>query len=323
MELPSDIVNKDIAYMLKSAIERRGSLFEDSETDCFRIFNSSGDGIDGLTIDYYAGYLLLQYFNSGAREKIRKILPDLLKIIPVSVKGILSKNRMTPAGDELPDEKWKSTILEGDYPSDDIVVMQNGVKARVDLVNGQNTGIFLDMREIRDKLAHFYKSESVKRMLNLFSYTALFSIHALKNGAESAVNIDLSRGVLNRAKVNYQLNDLKIDERDFIYGDALDWTKQLSRKNVSFDYAVFDPPTFARNKKKNFSVKKDYSDSLQKVELLINKGFILTSINSYTVTEQEYRSYHPAAWELLMFGNESSDFVYSGNPYLKAGLWKI
>jgi len=323
MECSSDILNKSIIYMLNSAIDKRNLLFENPETDCFRIFNSSGDGLDGLTIDFYSGYILLQYFNPGAKESINKILPDLIKTIPVPIKGILCKNRMTPGRNELPDEIWKSVTLEGEYPEDGIIVLQNGVKARVDLVNGQNTGIFMDMREIRDKLIPFYKTQSVNRMLNLFCYTALFSVHALKNGTGSAVNIDLSRGVLHRAKVNYQLNGLKIDERDFIYGDALDWTKQLSKKQVYFDFAVFDPPTFARNKKKNFSVKKDYSDSLQKVECLVNRGFILTSINSYTVTEQEYRSFHPAAWELLMFGNESSDFIYKGNPYLKVGLWKI
>ena len=323
MALPSDILKKDVTYLLSSAIERRGVLFENPETDCFRIFNTSGDGIDGLTADYYAGYILLQYFNAEAGAMINRILPDLIKSLPVPVKGVLSKNRMTPSKDEIPDDQWKSVILEGDYPADGIIVLQNGVKARVDLVNGQNTGIFLDMREIRDKLNRFYESESLNRMLNLFSYTALFSVHALKNGVRNSVNIDLSRGVLNRAKVNYELNGLKVDQRDFIYGDALDWTKQLSKKGITFDFAIFDPPTFARNKKKNFSVKKDYSDSLQRVELLIDSGFILTSINSYTVTEQEYRSYHPDNWELLMFGNESSDFVYSGSPYLKVGLWKI
>jgi len=320
---PSDKSKKDDTYLFSSAIEKRRMHFEDSETDCFRIFNTSGDGIDGLTVDYYAGYILLQYFTKSAESVISKILPEIMNLLPVPIKAILSKNRMTPSRGEIPDEQWKSVILEGDYPTDGIVVVQNGVRARVDLVNGQNTGIFLDMREIRDKLAQFYKSESLNKMLNLFSYTALFSAHALKNGVNSAVNIDLSRGVLNRAKINYELNGLKVDQRDFIYGDALDWTKQLSKKGVFFDFAVFDPPTFARNKKKNFSVKKDYTDSLQRVELLIDKGFILTSINSYTVTEQEYRSYHPDNWELLMFGNESSDFVYSGSPYLKVGLWKI
>lgn len=323
MVFHSDNLKKDISYTVHSAIEKRNLLFEDSETDCFRIFNTSGDGIDGLTADYYAGYILLQYFNEKAKSIINEISAEIIKAVPLPVKGILLKNRMANPRGETPDEQWKSIIIEGDYPVDGIVVMQNGIKARVDLINGQNTGIFLDMREIRDELSRFYKSRPLNKMLNLFSYTALFSVHALKSGVKSAVNIDLSRGVLNRARVNYSLNGLKIDERDFIYGDAMDWSKQLSKKNVTFDFVVFDPPTFARNKKKNFSVKKDYSDSLQRVELLIDDGFILTSVNSYTVTEQEYRSYHPDHWELLTFGNESSDFIDSGNPYLKVGLWKI
>ena len=220
-------------------------------------------------------------------------------------------------------DQWKSRIIEGEYDPNGVVVLQNGVKARVDLITGQNTGIFLDMREIREELSSFYKSESIKRALNLFSYTAIFSVHALKNGADSAINIDLSKNVLNRAKINYQLNDLRVDERDFIYGDAVDWIKRLNKRDERFDFILFDPPTFARNKRGNFSVKKNYFDSLESIKSLAKDRFILTSVNSYSVTEEEYRSFHPSEWKLLMLRNESSDFVYKGNPYLKAGLWKI
>jgi hypothetical protein len=34
-------------------------------------------------------------------------------------------------------------------------------------------------------------------------------------------------------------------------------------------------------------------------------------------------SYHPEKWELLMFTNESSDFINTKAPYLKVGLWKV
>ena len=160
-------------------------------------------------------------------------------------------------------------------------------------------------------------------MLNLFSYTAIFSVHGMKNGVNSSINIDLSKAVLNRAKINYHLNDLKVDERDFIYGDVLDWIKRLSKKREFFDFIVFDPPTFARNKRGNFSVKKNYLDSLESIKSLAMDRFIVTSVNSYSVTEDEYRSFHPAQWKLLMLENESSDFVCKDNPYLKVGLWKI
>ena len=218
--------------------------------------------------------------------------------------------------------QWESRVLEGVYDPEDAVVVQNGVKARVDLVNGQNTGIFLDMRDIRDRLLSFYKSESITRMLNLFSYTAVFSVHALKNGAGNSINIDLSKNVLNRAKINYRLNDLRVDERDFVYGDAIDWIKRLNKRRELFDFIVFDPPTFARNKKGSFSVKKNYLNSLESIKPLVKDRFILTSVNSYSVTEEEYRSFHPVQWKLLMLENESSDFIYKDKPYLKVGLWK-
>jgi 23S rRNA G2069 N7-methylase RlmK/C1962 C5-methylase RlmI len=65
--------------LLKTALEKRARLFGDSRTDCFRLFNGDGDGTDGLTIDYYAGHILVQYFNDA-------LLPRwiiLLNLLPV------------------------------------------------------------------------------------------------------------------------------------------------------------------------------------------------------------------------------------------------
>jgi len=324
MELYPDTYNSDLEHIINSALEKREKLFKDQNTNCFRIFNSAGDGFEGLIIDFYAGYILIQYFNQRAENIVNKISQLIIKFLPVflsvPIKGILAKNRMLNSDRSA--TQWKSRILEGVYDKDGVVVVQNGIKARVDLLSGQNTGIFLDMRDIRDKLVSFYSAESIERMLNLFSYTAIFSIHALKNGAGNAINIDLSKGVLNKAKINYSLNDLRVDERDFIYGDAVDWIKRLNKRKELFDFIVFDPPTFARNKKGSFSVKNNYPDSLESVKSLVKDRFILTSVNSYSVTEAEYRSFHPAQWKLLMLENEASDFIYKDKPYLKVGLWK-
>lgn len=313
--------------LLKTAVEKRMHLFSDPRTDCFRLFNGDGDGIDGLTVDYYAGHILVQYFNDFAlnsMESIIRIIISQSDMAPFQVISILSKDRRVQTGNADRNSVWRSRIIEGKYDEDEgVIVRQNGTLAKVDLVNGQNTGIFLDMREIRGQLEGFYPGSGISSMINLFCYTGLFSVHALMNGVSNAVNVDLSKGVLRRAIINYELNGLNVDDRDFLYGDSMEWIRMLSRKNTVFDFGVFDPPTFARNRKKNFSVRKDYQDSLKKLEKLIPEGYVLTSINSYSVSETEYRSCHPAKWELLMFGNESADFVNRGNTYLKTGLWKI
>lgn len=315
----------DFVKLFSIGIEARSSLFDSSETDCFRIFNAEGDGFDGITADYYSGYILIQYFNQEAERNLKTAVNAALSVynsVPGGLKGLLVKNRMNIPGNDY-NEVRRSEIIEGIYPEEGVIVRQNNVKAYADLLNGQNTGVFLDMREIRSRLPGFYKDHGVKKMLNLFCYTALFSVHALANNVSSAVNVDLSRAVLARSRENYRINNLQCDDRDFIYGDAIEWIKLFIKKKELFDFAVFDPPTFARNRKKQFSVKRDYRASLESLDKITGRGgLILSSVNSYSVSEKEYRSYHPDLWQLLMFGNESADFVNRGNPYLKVGLWK-
>jgi 23S rRNA (cytosine1962-C5)-methyltransferase len=323
MEPRNDVSVKRITYLIQQAIDKRSLLFKDPDTDCFRIFNSYGDGIDGLTADYYSGYILIQFFNESAKNGLNTFYKELTRHLPLKIEAVLCKNRLAPRRNVNNGPQRDGITLEGLYPAGGIIVKQNGIKANVDLLSGQNTGIFLDMREVRKNLEDFYKTGAIKKMLNLFSYTALFSVHALKHGISNAINIDLSKSVLQRAKKNYEFNNLAVDERDFIYGDALSWVKQLVKKGKLYDYIIFDPPTFARNKQRSFSVKKDFSDALQKIELLVEHGLILTSVNSFSVSRDEYISYHPREWELVMFANESSDFVYRDYPYLKTGLWKI
>ncbi len=315
----------DFEILFSRALELRVSLFDLTGTDCFRVFNAEGDGFDGFTADYYSGYFLLQYFNHEAEKNLKAAVSALLSVypsVPGGMKGLLVKNRMNISGEDY-SEARRSEIVEGIYPEEGIIVQQNGIKAYADLLNGQSTGVFLDMREVRSLLPGFYKEYGIKTMLNLFCYTGLFSVHALAGGVDSAINVDLSRSVLSRARDNYRLNNFHCDDRDFIYGDAIEWIKLFNKKKQMFDFAVFDPPTFARNRKKQFSVKRDYRVSLEKLDKTVKKGgLILTSVNSYSVSEKEYRSYHPDSWQLLMFANESSDFNNRGNPYLKVGLWE-
>lgn len=313
-----------IRSLIEKAIEKRVHLFGNPETDCFRIFNSSGDGMEGLTADYYRGYILLQFFRETVEEQLPRVIEAFdsgATHIPGGINGMLVKNRI--ARNVADSGEWKSIIVKGEYPSEGIIVRQNGIRMKADLLNGQNTGIFLDMREIRTSLADFYSAEKPLSMLNLFCYTGAFSIHALSMGVAHAVNVDLSKSVLKKARENYSLNNLKIDERDFIYGDSYEWVRIFAKKKITFNFAVFDPPTFSRNRGKNFSVKNDYGRFLENLEIIVPRGYVFSSINSNSVSREEYESFHPRGWELIMFANESSDFIYRGNPYLKAGLWKI
>jgi len=313
-----------IESLLAKAIRKREKLFADTATNCYRLFNGDGDGVPGLTIDRYGDYILMQYFDERLASATGDILASITRVIPLLPArplGILLKKRLKPHDTRDIASAMKSVVLEGSEPPDGYSVRQNGILASVDLVGGQSTGIFLDMREVRDRLAGYYRSSD--SMLNLFSYTGLFSVHAVRNGITGAVNVDLSRGVLERAKKNYRLNGLKVDERDFIYGDSLEWIRRFAKKRKIFTLVIFDPPTFSRNRRRTFSTKKNFQGSLDLVNGLVEEGFVLTSVNSYSISREEYLSFHPEGWKLEFIANESSDFTHGGNPYLKAGLWRI
>ena len=309
--------------ILQKAFESRNYLFEHTESDCFRLFNSDGDGIFGLTIDIYGEYLLIQFFEDSLYDIQDMLLKDIVNAagkIPAKIKGFIFKDRIKAGDITDPQEQRKSLVFEGSFPENDYTVYQNGIKASVDLIRGQSTGVFLDMREVRDRLKSFYAENG--RILNLFCYTALFSVHALKNGFRSSTNVDLSKQVLRKARKNYCLNDIKLDDRDFICGDAISWMKTLKNRGSEYELIIFDPPTFSRNKKRTFSVKKNFKSALLRLNELSGQGMVLTSINSHSVSKKEYFSYHPEEWDLLFYNNESSDFPATGEPYLKVGLWK-
>jgi 23S rRNA (cytosine1962-C5)-methyltransferase len=314
----------NIESLFRKAFGKREKLFGNAGTNCYRLFNTDGDGIPGLTIDWYGEYVLVQFFASDLMDMSDDIMRSLDRtssMLPASLKGILLKYRKKQPDARDIAAAMRSVVVEGTVPPEGYCVLQNGVKAAVDLVGGQNTGIFLDMREVREQLLPYYRPGT--SMLNLFSYTAIFSVHAVKHGITGSVNVDLSRGVLERAKFNYELNGLRVDERDFIYGDSLDWMRRFRKKSRTFSMVIFDPPTFSRNRKRTFSTKKDYRESLGIISGLAEGGYALTSINSYTISRDEYLSFHPCGWEMEFFNNEPSDFAISGNPYLKVGLWKI
>jgi 23S rRNA (cytosine1962-C5)-methyltransferase len=314
----------DLAPLLADAFKKRQSLYGDPDSTCFRLFNGAGDGLDGLALDWYDGYLLAQYFKpavGGMTDNLVRGIEAAVGLLPSTPAGILLKNRMKQEDAEDISATRTSSLVAGVDPPARHTVTQNGVRAAVDLVRGQSTGIFLDMREVRNRLAPYYAPEDT--MLNLFSYTALFSVHAVRSGITGAVNVDLSRAVLERARVNYALNGIRVDERDFIYGDSLEWIRRFRKKGRSFTFVVFDPPTFSRNRQRSFSSRRDYAASLAMLADLAPGGHALTSVNSFSISAEEYRSFHPASWKLEFFANESSDFTPAVDAYLKVGLWRI
>jgi 23S rRNA (cytosine1962-C5)-methyltransferase len=311
-----------IEKKIRAAIERRTSLAAGPD-EAYRLFNSAGDGIDGLIIDRYGAFCLVQFF--------REDLESLAEAVHVALcacdtgfdrRGVLLKRRMKSDCAD-PQTEYMSELLSGEFPSDEYTVRQNGILMKVDLVRGMNTGLFLDMRSVRDRLSSVYADAAPRRVLNLFCYTGAFSVHALKHGASSCINVDTSRTVLGRAMENYKINGITPPQRDFVCMDAAEYLRYAARKSLQFDHVIFDPPTFSRGKKGSFSVKSDYPALLDAIAGVAAGGLVLSVINTHSVPDRDYFSLHPSSWEQVFFANEPDDFPPAEDCYLKAGLWRV
>ncbi|MEI6126264.1 MAG: class I SAM-dependent methyltransferase [Pseudomonadota bacterium] len=309
--------------IFQRAFSKRAHLFSDPLTTAFRLFNGAADGIEGIAIDRYGEYCLVQTADPELTGHMPELLSCLCRaalLLPVEVKGILCKDRTKLMDAQKSAAQWRSRLVEGHMPPSPHLVLQDAIRAEVDLTEGQHTGLFLDMRTVRKRLAAYCPQFST--MLNLFCYTGMFSVHALKHGVTRAVNIDLSKSTLARVEKNYRHNGYDGDKKDLIYGDALQWMATFRRQGRKFSFAVFDPPLFARTKKGVFSIKKDFKQCLEVLQDLVPGGMALTVIHSPAITLEEYRSLHPQGWKLEFLEHESEDFACADTPYLKAGLWK-
>jgi len=110
-------------------------------------------------------------------------------------------------------------------------VREGGLLFKVNLSDYLDTGLFLDRRAMRRMVN---ADSSGKRVLNLFCYTAAFSIYAASGGAASTDSVDLSNTYLSWARDNFTLNgfDTAMPRPDEFFAGADSQRKaEVSKKN--------------------------------------------------------------------------------------------
>src|SRR3954470_4856791 len=94
-EIDFDFFESKIA----AALARREALFADPETTAFRVFNGEGDGIGGLTIDYFDGYFMVSWYSEGIYSLKHHVYSVFDKII--DYKGVYEKKRFDAKGEYI------------------------------------------------------------------------------------------------------------------------------------------------------------------------------------------------------------------------------
>jgi len=218
---------------------RRDGLGLDVPGGACRLVFSEGDWLSGLTVDRYDRWLAVQFTSLGLalrREMLANLLAELTGVTGIYLRTERGVGKLE--GVELHDGP-----LWGTPPEGPIIVEDAGLRFRVNLAEGQKTGLYLDQRGNRLAVARYAKGRSV---LDAFCYTGGFGLHAAKAGAASVLGVDSSGPAIALAQENAQLNNLA--GLEFTRADVFDYLAELTAAGRKFDLVVLDPPKFARDR---------------------------------------------------------------------------
>ena len=274
---------------------RRLRSGRDSKTNAYRLVHGQADGWKDLYVDRLGDFLLMQSPLPLTEPQI-DAAKDWKNAL--NLKGVYYKklNRMVQTCTMT---STSPRLVMGLDAPEVFDVLENGLTFRLSLNQGYSTGLFLDMRENRQRILRntiepgfpvFESAPANASVLNCFSYTCAFSVCAARAGA-ATTNLDLSRKYLDWGRDNMRRNRLDPDQHDFIYGDALDWMKRLAKRGDKHELVILDPPTFSRSKKSGlFLAKRDFA-SLAKAatQLVRNGGMLLACCNAAGLPGKKFK----------------------------------
>ncbi|HAQ06045.1 MAG TPA: RlmI/RlmK family 23S rRNA methyltransferase, partial [Bacillus bacterium] len=269
---------------LRTAVENRTSFYNASDTTAFRVFNGEGDGIGGLTIDFFDGYYLINWYSEGIYHYKDVVLQSFKNII--EYKGLYEKKRFAAKGTYIEDDDF----ISGERAAFPLIVKENGINFAIYLNESAMVGVFLDQRDVRRTIRDSYANG--KRVLNTFSYTGAFSVAAALGGATKTTSVDLANRSKSKTIEQFSINGIDYEAQDIIVEDVFNYFKYAVRTKASFDMVILDPPSFARSKKNTFSAGKDYPDLLEKAIAITEKnGVIIASSNCSTFGMDKFKGF--------------------------------
>ncbi len=261
------------------ALELRRRLYPELAT--FRVVHGEGDFLPGLVVDKYGDLLSIQILTAGMEARRGAIVEALVELF--SPRGIIARNDVAVRTLEGLDETVE--VLYGEIPKT-VEVEEHGLRFRVDLAGGQKTGHFLDQKENHLMLKGMAAG---KRVLDCFSYSGSWGVHAAAFGAAEVTCLDISERAVALARENAALNGLEGVTRVEAC-DAFDRLRSLKLEGRRFDVVVLDPPAFVKSKKALKEAEKGYlTINRRGLELLTEGGYLITCSCSYHMGREPFR----------------------------------
>jgi 23S rRNA (cytosine1962-C5)-methyltransferase len=275
----------DQAFWIKKieqaiAVRKAAGLFNNNETNSYRMIYAEGDGMPGLIVDMYNGTAIMQIHTVGMYLIKETICDALQAVLGPKLKAIYNKSEGTMPFKAAIDPA--NGFLRG--KTTDKTATENGLHFYVDFEKGQKTGFFLDQRENRALLEKYSKD---KKVLNLFCYTGGFSFYALRGGASLVHSVDSSERAIELTNQNVTLNFPGDVRHEAFAEDAF---KFLGQSKIPYDLIILDPPAFAKHQNVVPNALQGYRKLNAKAIKKIKPGGILFTFScSQVISKDTFR----------------------------------
>ncbi|WP_092389679.1 bifunctional 23S rRNA (guanine(2069)-N(7))-methyltransferase RlmK/23S rRNA (guanine(2445)-N(2))-methyltransferase RlmL [Halopseudomonas salegens] len=262
------------ANRLQKNLKTLGKWARQQGISCYRVYDADMPEF-AVAIDLYDDWAHVQEYlapksisEDKAAERLQDVLAALPQVLGIPREQIVLKQRQRQAGKQ----QYQRMAQQGQF----MPVQEDAVKLLVNLTDYLDTGLFLDHRPMRLRIA---AEASGKRLLNLFCYTGSVTVHAAMAGARRTTSVDLSNTYLDWARRNLALNGLS-DLHQLVRADVMQW---LAECRDEYELIFIDPPTFSNSKRMDdvFDVQRDHVALLEMAMARLAPGGVLYFSNNF------------------------------------------
>lgn len=297
-----------------------------ADTESCRVIFAESDFLPGLIVDKFSDILVIQTLSFGM-DKMKNTIVSLLQEI-IQPRGIYERNDV-PVRDLEGLPQQTGFLSE---PFETMVEMkENGIRFLVDVAEGQKTGYFLDQKENRAALKPLVAGQKV---LDCFTHTGSFALHAAHYGAASVTGVDISDHAVAGARKNASLNGYS-DRTAFVEANAFDWLRAASDRKDMHDVVILDPPAFTKTRAAVEGAVRGYKEiNLRALKIINSGGFLVSCSCSHHVSQDLFlKTIHDAAIDshrqvrLVEYRSQSKDhpvlLASAETQYIKCAILQV
>ncbi|MEH6571090.1 MAG: bifunctional 23S rRNA (guanine(2069)-N(7))-methyltransferase RlmK/23S rRNA (guanine(2445)-N(2))-methyltransferase RlmL [Halioglobus sp.] len=241
---------------------------------CYRLYDADMPEY-AVAVDVYGDQLHVAEYQApkgidpeAAARRLQEVVDALPQATGVPQSAISYKQRQRQRG--------TSQYEKADSREELITVNEGEVRLLVNLYDYLDTGLFLDHRPLRLRIAAEVEG---KDFLNLFCYTGAATIHAAMGGASTTCSVDMSHTYLAWMRKNLAVNGLDEKRNSVIQGNCLTWLEECTTK---YDLVLLDPPSFSNSRRmeESFDVQRDHAQLIHSAMKVLRKDGLLYFSNN-------------------------------------------